>query len=108
MAAMANAEAAESLLQLVLRSRKALDHAKTLCLRAETLSSASTQHAVDLLALDAKVTWVSDGILEQLKVRSPSSGHAHGICLMNVASFCSRQDPEYPTFKAPRRSEGSS
>lgn len=104
MAAMANAEAAESLLQLVLRSRKALDHAKTLCLRAETLSSGSAQHAVDLLALDAKVTWVSDGILEQLKVRSPSTGHS--AYLMNVASFCSRQDPEYPTCKASRRSEG--
>lgn len=66
---MANAEATESLLQLVLRSRKALDHAKTLCLRAETLSSGSAQRAVNLLALDAKVTWVSDGIVEQLKVR---------------------------------------
>jgi hypothetical protein len=103
---MANAEGAESLLQLVLRSRKALDHAKTLCLRAETLSSGSTQHAVDLLALDAKVTWVSDGIVEQLKVCTPPS--SHGACLMSVASFCSRQNPEYPTCKDSRRSEGYS
>ena len=101
---MANAEAVESLLQLVLRSRKALDHAKTLCLRAETLSSGSAQHAVDLFALDAKGTWVSDGIVEQLKVRTPSSSHS--ACLMDVASFCSRQDPDHPTCKASRRSKG--
>jgi len=101
---MANVEAAESLLQLVLRSRKALDHAKTLCLRAETLSSGSAQHAVDLFALDAKVTWVSDGIIEQLKVRPPSSSRS--ACLMGAARFYSRQVPEYPICKASRRSKG--
>lgn len=56
------------LLPLVLRSRKALDGAKTLCMQADTLVKGSIQLAVDLLAVDAKVTWVLEGIQDQLKV----------------------------------------
>jgi autophagy-related protein 17 len=56
------------LLSLVLRSRKALDHTKTLCARADSLSKDSTELALDLVAVDAKVRWATDLILEQLKV----------------------------------------
>jgi autophagy-related protein 17 len=56
------------LLSLVLRSRKALDHTKTLCARAGSLSKDSTELALDLVAVDAKVRWATDLILEQLKV----------------------------------------
>lgn len=64
------AEAApKDLLTLVLRSRKALDHTKTLCLRADTLAKESTTVALDVVALDAKVRWISEVIAEQFKVR---------------------------------------
>ena len=57
------------LLSLVLRSRKALDHTQTLCSRAEVLAKDSTELALDLVAVDAKVRWTSDMISDQLKVR---------------------------------------
>lgn len=57
------------LVSLVLQSKKALQHGEQLCLRASSLSSTSAQTAVDVLALDAKVKWFTDAVLEQLKVR---------------------------------------
>ena len=56
------------LVALVLQSKKALQHGEQLCSRASLLSSTSAQHAIDVLALDAKVRWISDAVLEQLKV----------------------------------------
>lgn len=56
------------LVSLVLQSKKALQHGEHLCLRASQLSSTSARNAVDVLALDARVKWVSDAVLEQLKV----------------------------------------
>lgn len=56
------------LVQLVLASKKALQHGEHLCSKARTLSTDSAQAAVDVLALDAKVRWVSRAVLEQLKV----------------------------------------
>ena len=56
------------LLSLVLRSRKALDHTKTLCARADSLAKESTELSLDLVAEDAKVRWTTDLIIEQLKV----------------------------------------
>lgn len=56
------------LVTLVLQSKKALQHGEQLCLRASQLSSTSAQSAVDVLALDARVKWLSDAVLEQLKV----------------------------------------
>jgi hypothetical protein len=56
------------LVSLVLQSKKALQHGEQLCSRANSLSSASAQSALDVLALDAKVKWITDAVLEQLKV----------------------------------------
>lgn len=56
-------------MSLVLQSKKALQHAEALCHRAITLENASAQTALDVLALNAKVKWISDAVLEQLKVR---------------------------------------
>lgn len=55
------------LVSLVLQSKKALQHGEQLCLRANTLSNVSAQCAVDVLALDAKVKWISNAVLDQLK-----------------------------------------
>ena len=57
------------LVSLVVQSKKALQHGEQLCLRASQLSSASARNAVDVLALDARVKWLSDAVSEQLKVR---------------------------------------
>lgn len=57
------------LVSLVLQSKKALQHGEQLCSKANALTSASAQCAVDVLALDAKVKWISEAVIEQLKVR---------------------------------------
>ncbi|KAF8557452.1 hypothetical protein OG21DRAFT_1407161 [Imleria badia] len=56
------------LVSLVLQSKKALQHGEQLCSKANALSNASAQCAVDVLALDAKVKWISEAIIEQLKL----------------------------------------
>lgn len=56
------------LVSLVLQSKKALQHGEQLCTRAHVASNASAQAAVDVLALDAKVRWISEAVIEQLKV----------------------------------------
>ncbi|KAJ7274517.1 autophagy-related protein 17 [Mycena haematopus] len=53
---------------LVLQSKKALKNGEQLCSRANDVSNASAQSTVDVLALDAKVRWLSDGVLEQLRL----------------------------------------
>jgi autophagy-related protein 17 len=58
------------LVSLVLQSKKALQHGQQLCSKANSLSNASAQCCVDVLALDAKVKWITEAVLEQLKVRS--------------------------------------
>ncbi|KAJ7773175.1 autophagy-related protein 17 [Mycena metata] len=58
------------LVSLVLQSKKALQNGEQLCSRANDLSNASAQSAVDVLALDAKVRWITDGVLEQLRLAS--------------------------------------
>lgn len=62
------------IVSLVLQSKKALQHGEQLCLRASQLSSTSARNAVDVLALDARVKWLSDAVLEQLKVSSVKVG----------------------------------
>ena len=57
------------LVSLVLQSKKALQHGEFLCSKANTLTNASAQCAVDILALDAKVKWITHAVVEQLKVR---------------------------------------
>lgn len=56
------------LVSLVLQSKKSLQLGQQLCARAHTESNASAQAAVDILALDAKVKWLVDAVVEQLKV----------------------------------------
>lgn len=69
--------ASRDLLSLVLRSRKALDHTKTLCSRADALSKDATELALDLVGVDAKVRWATEMISEQLKVRLCSGSHIY-------------------------------
>ena len=59
------------LVQLVLASKKALQHGEQLCSKARSISVLSAQTAVDVLALDAKVRWITSAVTEQLKVRKP-------------------------------------
>lgn len=59
------------ILSLVLHAKKALEQGEQLCTRASSLSTFSAQAATDVLALDAKVRWMSDAVLEQLKVSIP-------------------------------------
>ena len=57
------------LVTLVLQSKKALQHGEQLCSRAHAISNASARTAVDVVALDAKVRWVTEAVGEQLTVR---------------------------------------
>jgi autophagy-related protein 17 len=56
------------LVTLVLQSEKALQHGEALCLRANTLSNLSANEAFDVLALNAKVKWITNAVSQQLKV----------------------------------------
>lgn len=56
------------LVSLVLQSKKALLHGEQLCTWARASSNASAQAAVDVLILDAKVKWMVEAVVEQLKV----------------------------------------
>ncbi|KAI5120103.1 hypothetical protein M0805_002187 [Coniferiporia weirii] len=56
------------LVSLVLHSKKALQHGEQLCTHAHELTHETSAVATDLLALDAKVQWVTRGILNQLKL----------------------------------------
>ena len=73
------------LASLVDQSKDALQDGERLCLRANFLVQDSARIGVDVLALDAKVRWLSDGVLEQLKVRtdivhaSPQSNVAQSL-----------------------------
>ncbi|KAG7447325.1 uncharacterized protein BT62DRAFT_980343 [Guyanagaster necrorhizus] len=56
------------LVSLVLQSKKALQHGEQLCHGANDISNATTQCAVDIFALDAKIKWITDAVVEQLKL----------------------------------------
>ncbi|KAG6817162.1 hypothetical protein H0H87_012123 [Tephrocybe sp. NHM501043] len=56
------------LVDLVLQSKKALQHGEQLCSRAHSVSNASANTSVDIVALDAKVRWVTEAVGEQLKL----------------------------------------
>ena len=58
---------------LALNAEKALQHGEQLCRRASELSGGSAQATVDVLALDAQVRWMSEAVLDQLKVRREAS-----------------------------------
>jgi len=78
------------LVSLVLQSKKALQHGEQLCTRAHTASNTSAQAAIDVLALDAKIKWIVDAVVEQLKVgscmRFTFTGiNPHGFSLRQVS-----------------------
>lgn len=56
------------LVELVLQSKIALQQGEKLCTHANGLTNASAQCVLDVLALDAKVRWITDAVSEQLKV----------------------------------------
>ncbi|KAI0749561.1 autophagy protein Apg17-domain-containing protein [Daedaleopsis nitida] len=56
------------IVSLVLQSKNALQEGKELCIRASSISSAAAQTSVDVLALDAQVRWMSEAVLDQLKL----------------------------------------
>ncbi|KAI0649281.1 autophagy protein Apg17-domain-containing protein [Trametes meyenii] len=56
------------IVSLVLRAKKALLQGEQLCTNASSLSTSSAQTAVDVLALDAQVRWMSEAVLDQLKL----------------------------------------
>ncbi|KAF4613592.1 hypothetical protein D9613_007894 [Agrocybe pediades] len=56
------------LVSLVLQSKKALQHGEFLCTKAHSASNASAQASVDVLALDAKVRWIVEAVVEQLQL----------------------------------------
>ncbi|KAF9061421.1 autophagy-related protein 17 [Rhodocollybia butyracea] len=58
------------IVSLVLQSKKALQNGEQLCLKANELSTASAQASIDVLILDSKVRWITDNVLEQLKLAS--------------------------------------
>jgi autophagy-related protein 17 len=58
------------LVSLVLQSKKALQHGQQLCSHAHARSNTSSKAAVDVLALDAKVRWMTESVVEQLKVHN--------------------------------------
>ena len=55
------------LIPLVQQSRKALQQGEALCSRANETSTSSAKEATDLLALNAKIQWISNAVIEQLK-----------------------------------------
>ena len=73
------------LVSLVLQSKKALQHGEQLCSRANVASNASAQCVVDVLALDAKVRWLTDAVLEQLKARRVIPFHGVALHLLPLA-----------------------
>ncbi|KAG6900219.1 hypothetical protein C0993_001288 [Termitomyces sp. T159_Od127] len=56
------------LVSLVLQSKQALQHGEQLCSRAHAVSNASANISIDVVALDAKVRWVTEAVGEQLKL----------------------------------------
>ena len=70
------------ILSLVLHAKNALQEGQQLCTRASSLSTSSAQAAVDVLALDAQVRWMSEAVLDQLKVSicSPLDENVIHIC----------------------------
>lgn len=61
------APSGSSLAALFLASKKALLHGNTVCNAASTLTAGANNLAVDVLTLDAKLRWLTHGVLDQLK-----------------------------------------
>ncbi|CAE6442611.1 unnamed protein product [Rhizoctonia solani] len=75
-----------SLETLFLASKKALLHGNNVCNHASTLTAATSNLAVDILTLDAKLQWLTRGVIEQLKAANSvvkyleaERDHAHSV-----------------------------
>ncbi|KAG8905040.1 autophagy protein 17 [Tulasnella sp. 403] len=56
------------LVSLVVQSKKALQQAEAICSHTNTVSHYSSDLVLDVLAADAKIKWLSDGVLDQLNI----------------------------------------
>ena len=74
------------LMTLVLHSEEALERGQQLCSAARESSMESAKDAVDVLALEAKVKWLTDSVLEQLKVRANSVANLGFASHTNICS----------------------
>jgi autophagy-related protein 17 len=54
-------------ISLAVQARKALKQGEALCSRANATATSSTKEATDLLALNTKIQWISNAVVEQLK-----------------------------------------
>ncbi|KDQ17770.1 hypothetical protein BOTBODRAFT_29923 [Botryobasidium botryosum FD-172 SS1] len=72
---LAEANGAPLLFSLVVQAKKALQHAESLCSLARGIEHTSARSAVDVLSLEAKVKWVTEGVLDQLKLATTMSKH---------------------------------
>ncbi|KIY44130.1 hypothetical protein FISHEDRAFT_67801 [Fistulina hepatica ATCC 64428] len=63
-----NVDEKPHLVSLVLQSKKALQHGEQQCKHASEISVASSQAVVDVLALDAKIQWIKEGVLAQIQL----------------------------------------
>ncbi|CAE6376383.1 unnamed protein product [Rhizoctonia solani] len=63
----APAPTGSSLAALFLTSKKALLHGNNVCNHASTLTAGASNLTVDILTLDAKLQWLTRGVVEQLK-----------------------------------------
>jgi hypothetical protein len=82
------------LVQLVVLSKKALQHGEQLCSRARSISVDSAQAAVDVLSFDAKVRWINNAVTEQLKVMHARNVFHEVWCLSTFfqASYINSED----------------
>ncbi|KAI0076211.1 hypothetical protein K474DRAFT_1645470 [Panus rudis PR-1116 ss-1] len=88
------------LVSLVLQSKKALQHGEQLCSKARSLSSASGETAGDVLALDAKLKWMTKSVIQQLKL---AAGVAKSIELKR--NLLEKQAQEWDKLRAKRTDE---
>ncbi|CAE6443797.1 hypothetical protein ACGC1H_002506 [Rhizoctonia solani] len=82
----APAPTGSSLAALFLTSKKALLHGNNVCNHASTLTAGASNLTVDILTLDAKLQWLTHGVVEQLKAATSivkylqvQRDHAHSV-----------------------------
>lgn len=99
------------IVSLALQAKKALQQGQDLCLNASKVSAASARTAVDVLALDAQVRWMSEAVLDQLKVRQDSLyARTDRTSQWNVLVACGAGSQEHRTeaFRTRETSRGAS
>jgi autophagy-related protein 17 len=76
------------LISLVHQSRKALQQGEALCSRANATSTSSAKEATDVLALNAKIQWITNAVIEQLKA-CPTSSNSTALLTRIYVARCS-------------------